>query len=89
MLFLFSRLLFHLLRLSSKQLCYLLLVYNNYGLIHSCICDLMISNNKGGVWVLPLNLHALSASPDDTIIIEGIGLNREAHVSFQLSSPTQ
>lgn len=52
------------------------------------MCDLEISNNKGGVWVLPLYVHALSATPDDTIVIEANGLNKEAHVSFTLSSPT-
>lgn len=56
-------------------------------LAHSCMCDLVISNNKGGLWVLPLNLHALSACPDDIITIEAKGLNKEAHVAFNLSSP--
>lgn len=60
----------------------------NYYLSYSCVCDLVISNNGGGLWVLPLNLRALSAYPDDTIIIEAVGLNKESHVSFKLSSPT-
>lgn len=50
------------------------------------MCELVISNNEGGLWVLPLNLHALSAYPDDTITIEAIGLNKESHVTFKLSS---
>ena len=51
--------------------------------------DVVISDNKGGIWVLPLKFHALPASPDDTIIIESNGLNKEARVTFTLSSPTQ
>lgn len=51
------------------------------------MCDLEIANNKGGLWVLPLNVCASSASPDDTIVIEANGLDKEAHVTFTLSSP--
>ncbi len=52
------------------------------------MCELIISNTEGGLWVLPLTLRALSAYPDDTITIEANGLNKESHVSFKLSSPT-
>ena len=53
------------------------------------MCELAVSNNKGCLWVLPINLHSLSAYPDDVITILSNGLNREAHLGFRLSSPTE
>lgn len=52
------------------------------------MCDLVISNSEGGLWILPISLHALSACPDDTIHIDALGLNKESRVCFNLSSPT-
>ena len=52
------------------------------------MCDLTIRSSKGGVWILPLNFHAIAPSPDDVITIEAVGLNKEARVTFRLSSTT-
>ena len=62
-------------------------LFNNY-YAYSCVCDLSIYNDNGGLWVLPISLHALSAFPDDIITIEAVGLNKEAQVGFRLSSKT-
>ena len=56
---------------------------------HSCVCDLQVLGSRGGVWLFALHLAASGASPDDVIAIEAVALNREASVSFRLSSMSE
>ena len=41
---------------------------------------------SGGVWNFPVQLLATPADPDDIIVIEAAGLNKESQVQFRLSS---
>lgn len=41
------------------------------------------------MWIFPLQLLATPANPDDIVVVEAVGLNKEAHVSFRLTSLTE
>jgi hypothetical protein len=57
----------------------------------SFVCDahLIIVNPDGGHWKYPLRFVSLDAPPDDTIIIEAVGLNQESTVGFRLTSKSE
>ena len=42
--------------------------------------------NAGGVWTFPIIVDALESKPDDIIVIEAQGLNKETTVGFRLTS---
>ena len=46
----------------------------------------MSSCESGGVWKFPVHLTAAMAEPDDVIIIEAAGLNKESQIQFRLTS---
>jgi len=45
-----------------------------------------VVGGSGGVWNFPVQLLAAPADPDDIIVIEAAGLNKESQVQFRLSS---
>lgn len=40
----------------------------------------------GGVWTFPITVDVLESKPDDIIVIEAQGLNKETTVGFRLTS---
>lgn len=53
----------------------------------SCIAELHVSSGDGGgVWKFPIHLSAAVPSPDDVIVIEAAGLNKESQIQFRLTS---
>lgn len=50
---------------------------------------LQIEAGLDGTWKFPLKLVSIDAPPDDTVIIEGFGLNKESVVGFRLSSKSE
>ena len=40
----------------------------------------------GGVWTFPITVDVLESKPDDVIVIEAQGLNKETTVGFRLTS---
>jgi hypothetical protein len=53
----------------------------------SCTAELSVSSSEcGGVWKFPIHLSASLADPDDVIVIEGTGLNKESQIQFRLTS---
>jgi len=44
-----------------------------------------VVGGSGGVWNFPVQLLAAPADPDDIIVIEAAGLNKESQVQFRLS----
>lgn len=51
------------------------------------MAELLVSNgDSGGVWKFPIHLSAAMPSPDDVIVIEATGLNKESQIWFRLSS---
>lgn len=55
--------------------------------MYSCIAELHVSSGDGGgVWKFPIHLSAAVPSPDDVIVIEAIGLNKESQIQFRLTS---
>ena len=40
----------------------------------------------GGVWKFPVHLSAAMADPDDVIIIEAAGLDKDSQIQFRLTS---
>lgn len=55
----------------------------------SCDVNLVIVNSSGGNWNYPLRFVSLDAPPDDTIVIEAVGLNQESIVGFRLNSKSE
>lgn len=45
-----------------------------------------MSGSGGGVWKFPLAFAASTAAPDDIVVLEALGLNKEAQVGFRLNS---
>ena len=45
-----------------------------------------MKGNAGGVWKFPITVDVLESKPDDTIVIEAKGLNKETTVGFRLTS---
>lgn len=55
--------------------------------LYSCTAELNVrSSDGGGVWKFPVQLSAGMADPDDVIIIEAAGLNKESQIQFRLTS---
>jgi hypothetical protein len=53
----------------------------------SCTAELHVSSSdSGGVWKFPVRLSAAAADPDDVIVIEAAGLNKESQIRFRLTS---
>ena len=52
----------------------------------SCTAELNVCSVCGGVWKFPVKLSATMATPDDVIVIEAAGLNRESQIRFRLTS---
>jgi len=61
--------------------------------LYVCYCshhvELLVQSALGGQWRFPLQFVATEAVPDDTIIIEAAGLNKESSVGFRLNSQTR
>ena len=52
----------------------------------SSTVELNVSSGDGGVWKFPVQLSAAMANPDDVIVIEAAGLNKESQIQFRLTS---
>ncbi|XP_057307230.1 cilia and flagella-associated protein 47-like isoform X2 [Hydractinia symbiolongicarpus] len=52
-------------------------------LVHLCI-----TSSKGGVWKYPLRFLSTEPTPDDVIVVESAGLNKDSNVAFRLWSQT-
>ncbi len=57
--------------------------------VFSGMCEIHISNQEGGLWILPLQITTKMSITDDIITIESSGLHKTAQISFYLSSTTQ
>lgn len=58
-----------------------------FSCVYSCTAELTVSScDGGGVWKFPVQLTASTAEPDDVIIIEAAGLNKESQIQFRLTS---
>ena len=51
--------------------------------------ELFVQSALGGQWRFPLQFIATEAAPDDTIVVETAGLNKESSVGFRLFSQTR
>merc|ERR1712178_20544 len=51
--------------------------------------QLLVKGATGGLWRFPLQFSASEPEPDDSIVIEAAGLNKESVVCFRLSSQTR
>lgn len=56
---------------------------------YRCSCDLYVTGGTGVTWIFPLCLLATPAAPDDVVVIEAAGLNKETQVNFRLTSLTE
>ena len=48
--------------------------------------ELEVRGIAGGVWTFPITVDVLESKPDDVIVIEAQGLNKETTVGFRLTS---
>ncbi|XP_064627283.1 cilia- and flagella-associated protein 47-like isoform X2 [Lineus longissimus] len=48
--------------------------------------QLLVKAATGGVWRFPVRFVATEPKPDDTIVIEAVGLNKEVALGFRLNS---
>ena len=55
-------------------------------LLCRCVVELEVKGNAGGTWKFPITVDVLESKPDDTIVIEAQGLNKETTVGFRLTS---
>jgi len=54
--------------------------------LHRCTVELEVKGIAGGVWTFPITVDVLESKPDDIIVIEAQGLNKETTVGFRLTS---
>ena len=54
--------------------------------LYRCTVELEVRGIAGGVWTFPITVDALESKPDDIIVIEAQGLNKETTVGFRLTS---
>ena len=50
---------------------------------------LLVQGATGGLWRFPLRFQATEPEPDDLVVVEAAGLNRESAVAFRLTSNTK
>lgn len=55
-------------------------------MLFRCIVELEVRGISGGIWTFPITVDVLESKPDDVIIIEAQGLNKETTVGFRLTS---
>lgn len=48
--------------------------------------ELLVQGAMGGVWKFPLRFVATDPEPDDHIVIEASGLDRESSIGFRMTS---
>ena len=54
--------------------------------LYRCTVELEVRGVAGGVWTFPITVDVLESKPDDTIVIESQGLNKETTVGFRMTS---
>ena len=71
-----------------KLLCDYLHLYETcvHGILTRHEVELIVKASTGGIWRFPVKFIATEPEPDDTIIIEAAGLNKQSTVGFRLSS---
>ena len=53
---------------------------------HSHDVQLLVQGATGGMWRFPIRFVATEPEPDDTIIIEAVGLGKLSSIGFRLNS---
>lgn len=81
-------LLFHIIFVPSKVIRYHISLNSNgcHCVLYRCTVDLEVRGIAGGVWTFPITVDALESKPDDVVVIEAQGLNKETTVGFRLTS---
>lgn len=82
-------LLFHIIFVPSKIIRFILTsLIIVAAIVYLCRCtvELEVRGIAGGVWTFPITVDVLESKPDDIIVIEAQGLNKETTVGFRLTS---